>query len=143
MKPNTQTEAGVLAALNKFMKTYQERDLDGLLKVISSDDDVFMFGTGADEKRTGRDEFKFQAERDWSQTEALAFKLDWYRISSEGPVAWIAGEGVGEGKAGGQVFEFPFRMTTVLKQIGNEWYFVQMHVGLPAPGQEPGNSVPV
>jgi ketosteroid isomerase-like protein len=143
MKANAKTEAAVLAVMNKFMAAYQERDIEGLMGTVSPDDDVFMFGTGIDEKRTGRDEFKLQAERDWAQTEALAFNLAWQRISAAGPVAWVAGEGLGQGKAGGQAFEFPFRMTAVLEQRGDEWFLVQAHVALPAPDQEAGDSVPV
>lgn len=143
MKANTETEAAVLAVMNKFMTTYQERDIEGLMSTVAPDDDIFLFGTGIDEKRAGRAEFKFQAERDWAQTEALAFSLSWHRISAAGPVAWVAGEGLGQGKAGGQAFEFPFRMTAVLEQRGDEWLLVQTHVALPAPGQEAGDSVPV
>ncbi len=143
MKANAKTEAAVLAVLNKFTESYQKRDIEGLMSTLVPDDDIFLFGTGIDEKRTGRAEFKFQAERDWAQTEALAFNLTWHRISAAGPVAWVAGEGLGQGKAGGQAFEFPFRMTAVLEQRGDEWLFVQTHLALPAPGQEAGNSVPV
>jgi len=143
MKADAKIEAAVMAVMNKFMAAYQERDIEGLMSTLAPDDDLFLFGTGIDEKRTGRDECKFQAERDWAQTEALAFGLSWHRISAAGPVAWVAGEGLGRGKAGGQAFEFPFRMTAVLEQRGDEWFLVQSHVALPAPGQEEGDSVPV
>ncbi|MEW5961736.1 MAG: nuclear transport factor 2 family protein [Chloroflexota bacterium] len=143
MKANATTEAAVLAVLNKFMETYQKRDIEGLMSTLAPDDDLFLFGTGIDEKRIGRAEFKFQAERDWAQTEALAFNFTWRRISAAGPVAWVAAEGLGQGKVGGQEIEFPLRMTAVLEQRGNEWLLVQAHVALPAPGQEAGDSVPV
>ena len=143
MKADAKTEAAVLAVMNKFMAAYQERDIEGLMSTVAPDDDIFLFGTGIDEKRTGRAEFRFQAERDWAQTEALAFSLNWHRISAAGPVAWVAGEGSGQGKAGGQTFEFPFRMTAVFEQRDGEWFMTQSHIGLPAPGQEEGDSVPV
>jgi uncharacterized protein (TIGR02246 family) len=143
MKANAKTEAAVLAVLNKFMETYQKRDIEGLIGLFAPDADQFMFGTGMDEKRIGRDQIRFQAERDWSQTEALAFNLTWHQVSAAGPVAWVAAEGLGQGKVGGQKIEFPVRMTTVLEKRGNEWLVVQSHVSLPAPGQEDGDSVPV
>jgi ketosteroid isomerase-like protein len=143
MKADATTEAAVLAVMNKFMATYQERDIEGLMSTIAPDDDIFLFGTGIDEKRTGPDEFKLQAERDWGQTEALAFSLNWHRISAAGPVAWVAGEGSGQGKAGGQAFGFPFRMTAVFEQRGEQWFMTQSHISLPAPSQEAGDSVPV
>lgn len=143
MKANAKTEAAVLAVLNKFMETYQERDIEGLMALFAPDDDQVMFGTGADERRIGQDQIRLQAERDWSQTEALAFNLTWQQVSAAGPVAWVAAEGLGQGEVGGQKIEFPVRMTTVLEQRGNEWLLVHGHVSLPAPNQEEGNSVPV
>ena len=143
MKADAKTEAAVVAVMNKFTTAYQKRDMEGLMSTISPDDDVFLFGTGIDEKRTGQDEFRFQAERDWAQTEALAFSLAWHKISAAGSVAWVAAEGLGKGKAGGQEFEFPMRMTAVLEQRGDKWLLAQFQISLPAPGQEEGNSVPV
>jgi ketosteroid isomerase-like protein len=143
MLADAKTEAAVMAVLNKFLGSYKKRDVEGLMSTFNPDDDLFLFGTGIDEKRIGRDAFKLQAERDWSQTEALEFNFTWHRISAVGSVAWLAAEGLGQGKAGGQEMEFPLRMTAVLEQRGDEWHFVQAHVSLPAPGQESGDSVPV
>ncbi|UCC89875.1 MAG: nuclear transport factor 2 family protein [Anaerolineales bacterium] len=143
MKANAKTEAAVLTVLNEFNESYAQRDIDRLMALFAPDDDQIMFGTGADEKRIGRDQIKFQAERDWSQTEALAFNFIWQQISAAGPVAWVAAEGLGQGKVGGQHIEFPLRMTAVLEQRGDEWLLVQSHVSLPSPAQEEGNSVPV
>ena len=143
MTANGRTEAAVLGVLDKFMESYRQRDLEGLMSVLPPDDDLFLFGTGRDEKRTGREGFKFQAERDWAQMEALAFNFTWHRVSAAGSVAWVASEGQGQGQTGGQEIQFPLRMTAVLKQRGDDWFFVQMHVSLPAAGQEEGDSVPV
>jgi ketosteroid isomerase-like protein len=60
-----------------------------------------------------------------------------------GPVAWVAAEGAGQGKVGGQAIEFPLRATVVLEQRGDKWLFVQLHMSLPAPAQDEGDSVPV
>jgi ketosteroid isomerase-like protein len=143
MKADAATEAAVLGVLDEFMQSYEQRDIERLLSFVSPDDDLFLFGTGLDEKRTGRKELKFQAERDWSQTERLAFNLTWHRVSVAGPVAWIASEGLGQGQAGGQEFQFPVRGTFVWEQRGDNWFLVQSHFSLPAPAQEEGDSVPV
>jgi ketosteroid isomerase-like protein len=143
MKADAKTEAAVLAVIKKFTTAYQQRDIDGLMSTLGPDDDIFLFGTGIDEKRIGREEFRLQAERDWAQTEELSFNLTWYKVSAAGPVAWVAADGFGKGKVGGQEFEFPLRMTAVLEQRGDEWGVVQSQIALPAAGQEEGNSVPV
>jgi ketosteroid isomerase-like protein len=143
MKANGKTETAVLDVLDNFLESYKQRDIEGLMALFASDDDQVLFGTGIDEKRIGRDQIKFQAERDWAQTEALAFNFTWRQVSAAGPVAWVAAEGLGQGRAGGQEFEFPMRMTAVLEQRGDKWLLVQSHVSLPSPGQEEGDSVPV
>lgn len=136
-------EEAVLATFNSFLAAYQARDMDGMISFVAPDEDVVLFGTGADEKRIGLDELKYQAERDWSQTNALGFNIGWHSVSTAGSVAWIAAEGAGQGQAGGQAFEFPFRLTAVFEQRGDQWLLVQSHFSLPAPGQEAGDSVPV
>lgn len=143
MKADAKTEAGVMAVLDNFMTAYERRDIQGLMSSMAPDEDLFMFGTGIDEKRIGREQVKYQAERDWAQTEALTFKFTSNHISASGPVAWVASEGLGQGAAGGRKFEFPLRMTAVLEQRGDKWYLAQAHISLPAPAQEEGDSVPV
>lgn len=143
MKANTETKAEVLSVLNKWLLRYQERDIDGLMALVAPDDDVFLFGTGLDEKRVGPEEFRYQAERDWSQTEALTFDFASHYVSAAGPVAWVASEGQGRGRVAGQEIAFPLRMTAVLEQRDDRWLLVQSHVSLPSAAQEEGDSVPV
>ena len=143
MKANAKTEIAVNKLMDKFLKSYRNRDIVGLMSLIPDDDDQIMYGTGADEKRIGRDQIKLQAERDWSQTDEIAFELTSRDISAAGPVAWVAADGIGKGKAGGQAFEFPFRMTAVFEERGNDWFLVQSHISIPSVVQEEGNSVPV
>jgi ketosteroid isomerase-like protein len=143
MKANGKTEAAVLATLDKLTESYAKRDMEGLMALIAPDDDLVLFGTGADERRVGRDEFRLQAERDWAQSEALDFQIGWHSVSAAGSVAWLAADGTGRGRAGGQEFAFPFRLTAVLEQRGDEWLFVQSHFSLPSAAQEEGDSVPV
>lgn len=143
MKANVETEAAVIDVLNRWLESYEKRDIDGLMRLVAQDEDLFLFGTGGDEKRIGPEQFKYQAERDWSQTEALAFNFTQYYVSAAGPVAWIASEGQGQGRVGDQEMVFPLRMTAVLEQRDDEWLIVQSHVSLPAAAQEDGDSVPV
>lgn len=143
MNADAKTEAEVLGVLNEWLQSYKERDIDGLMALVAPDDDLFLFGTGLDEKRVGPDEFKYQAQRDWSQTDELSFNFTSYHVSAAGPVAWVASEGLGYGRAGGQAIEFPLRMTTVLEQREGQWLIVQSHVSLPSAAQEEGDSVPV
>ena len=143
MKANAKTEAEVLSAFNEWLESYEERDLHGVMDFLAPDDDLFLFGTGIDEKRIGAEELRRQVERDWSQTEALAFNFTSHHVSAAGPVAWVAAEGLGQGQAGGQEIEFPLRMTAVLEQRSDRWFLLQAHVSVPSVAQEEGDSVPV
>jgi len=142
MDANETVQAEVLDVVNRLAQTYEKRDIGGLMNLVAADDDLFLFGTNIDERRQGRNEFQRQAQRDWAQTEALAFNFTWHRVSAAGPVAWVASEGVGVGKAGGQEIEFPVRMTSVLEKQNDEWRIRLSHFSLPSPGAEEGSSVP-
>jgi ketosteroid isomerase-like protein len=142
MKANGKTEAAVMEVVNQFNEAYARRDIDGLLALVAPDSDLVVLGTGADERRVGPAELKFQAERDWSQSEALAFELGWNSVSAAGSVAWLAAEATGRGKVGGQEISFPLRLSAVLEQRQDKWLFVQMHLSTPAAGQDEGESIP-
>ena len=143
MNADETIQAEVLNVVGQLTETYENRDLDGLMNLLAADDDLFMFGTNIDERRQGREEFRRQVERDWSQMEALAFNFTWHRVSAAGPVAWVASEGVGQGTVEGQEIEFPVRMTAVLQNENDEWRIRLSHFSLPAPAAEEGSSVPL
>ncbi len=142
MKADATTEAAVKAVLSKVAEGYATRNMDTLLATIAPDPDVIMYGTGADEKRTGRQGVRVQAERDWSQTEASTVKYESMSISSSGSVAWAATDATFEVKAGGQAMALPARITFVLEKRGDQWLIVQAHFSLPAAGQTEGEAFP-
>src|SRR5262245_57997334 len=75
MKADVKTETAVKAALDRVAEAYTKRDSDGLVACFAPDPDVIMYGTGADEKRIGREAIRMQAERDWSQAMHLPFPM--------------------------------------------------------------------
>ncbi len=142
MKADSETQAAVRAVMDRFADAYARRDMDKLLALLAPDPDVTFYGTGADEKRLGRSEFKAQAERDWSQTEAAAFAYEWTSISAAGPVAWAAADMTFGVKGGGQDMTLPARCTMVLEKRAGEWLIAQLHVSFPAAEQAEGQSFP-
>ncbi len=142
MKANKEIEAGVMDSLNKFIKTYEQRDMEGVLSFLVADPDVIVIGTGADEKRIGLDEVRLQLERDWLQTDVISMEILRHMISAAGKVAWITGDIVFRARAGGQEINLPSRLTAVLEQRGKRWLIAQWHVSVPAAGQKEGDSFP-
>jgi ketosteroid isomerase-like protein len=125
-----------------MMDSYQRQDMDALLACFMPNGDTVMYGTGADEKRIGLDEIRAQAQRDWSQTDAIALDFDWMSISAAGPVAWTAMDGRFEIRANGQSMRMPARLTMVLEKQDDEWRIAQAHFSTPAAGQAEGDSIP-
>lgn len=64
MLADAQTKVTVESFLKQFLESYRNRDLEGLIGMVSHANDLYMFGTGIDEKRTCLQEFKSQAARD-------------------------------------------------------------------------------
>jgi len=142
MKANIEIEAGVMAALNKFNKTYEKRDMEGVLSLLIPDPDVIVIGTGQDEKRIGTDEIRLQLERDWSQTDVVSIEIQRHMISAAGKVAWITADILFRARTGGQGIKLPSRLTAVLEQRGKRWLIAQWHVSVPAAGQKEEESFP-
>lgn len=141
MKANAEIYGEVKAALDGWADSYRQRDLARMLSHIAPDADMLMYGTGADEKRIGREAVGAQAQRDWSQTDASAFVLDQPAISAAGNVAWAAADAVFRVEMDGQEMAFPARFTGVFEKRDGRWLVVQAHFSLPAP-QDEGESVP-
>jgi len=142
MKADAQTEAAVLAVLNKMAECYAKRDMDGLLALCAPDPDNIMYGTGADEKRIGLKGIQAQAERDWSQTETSNITYQWTSVSAANGVAWVAADAAFEMTAGGQAMSLPARITAVFEKRGDKWLIVQSHFSLPAANQGEGEAFP-
>lgn len=87
MKADAKTRAAIVAVMKKFADSYAKRDLNGLLSLFVSDPDVVLIGTGTDEKRVGLTQIKFQAERDWSQSESANISFGKALVSAAGSVA--------------------------------------------------------
>ena len=142
MKADRKTEAEVVAALNKLSEGYTRRDMNGLLALLAPDPDVFIFGTGADERRVGLAEIRAQFERDWSQSEAASLQWGERSVSAAGAVAWVATDATFNVKAAGQEITLPGRMTCVLEKRGDKWLILQAHLSMPLAGQAEGESFP-
>jgi len=140
MKADSATEREVTATLERLTNAYAKRDITGFLECFASDADVVLFGTGADEKRIGREQIRTQAERDWAQSESSAISFAWASVSAAGSVAWAALDGAFEFRVEGNDMELPARVSVVFEKRGGAWLVVHAHFSIPAGGQEAGQS---
>lgn len=142
MRANAETEAAVLATLDRFITGYASKDEEAVMGLFPHDDDVVLYGTGADEKRLGWDELKAQLLRDFSQLESAAVTIDWISISANGPCAWFAADAIVSADVGGEKISMQTRWTVVLEEREGQWLWVQSHLSAPLFNQGEGSSFP-
>jgi ketosteroid isomerase-like protein len=143
VRADTRTEADVKQVLKRLADSYKHRDLEGVLAHIAPDEDVVLYGTGADEKRVGMKEIRKQVERDWAQTDEIAMEFDVISVSAAGSVAWAAIDGKFEARVNGQeMMSMPTRLTCVLERRNDDWLIVQSHFSAPTAGRQEGQSLP-
>lgn len=140
MKADAETEAKVLATLDRFAEGYASRDLDAILAVFAPG--AVLIGTGADEKRIGLGEIRAQIERDLAQSEALNIQYQWATVMARGSVAWVASEAIVRWKTAGAEGSTLLRHTVVLERRGGHWLWVQSHASIPPAEQAEGESFP-
>ncbi len=140
MKADAKIGREVMSALSTFYENYSKRDLESLLKLLGSDPDVIILGTGTDEKRIGLNDISTQIQRDWRQSEASTVEFVWYLVSIAGSVAWVTADRLTHRTIAGHTKTSPSRLTSVLEKSGDKWLIMQLHHSNPDPGQMNGKS---
>ena len=141
MKATKKTEREIKAIFQKLTDAYERRKIEEFLGFFASDDDVVLYGTGADEKRIGLEEIRAQVERDWAQTESISMNFSWVSISEADSVAWAAIDGAFEFRANGQDGTLPARVSFVLERRSDGWFIVHSHFSTPSQTQDEGQSI--
>lgn len=140
MKADANTEREVHSCLREFFDAYTERKAPAAMECMVPDADLVIFGTGADEKRIGPAQARAQMERDWSQSDAVTYSIDWTQVSAAGPVAWASTDGAFRFRAGGQEGAIPARASFVLERRDSRWLIAHAHFSTPAMSQQAGES---
>lgn len=142
MKADETTTAAILGAFRGFMAAYEAKDVEGVMAHIAPDDDVVIIGTGADEKRIGREQARVQVQRDHDQADKIALRLSDPLVSARGEVAWLTGDVAFDGVADGEGFSIPGRLTAVFEKRGDDWLLMNGHFSAPMTDQPEGSSLP-
>lgn len=142
MKANPTTSKQILGVLQAYADALAERDIDGMLTLFVDDDDLVIFGSGADERRVGKEALKLQLQRDLAQCESMSMTFQWSAVSAAGKVAWVSTELTIAARINGEECRFPGRYSLVLEEREGRWLFVHSHFSLPASEQPEGHSFP-
>ena len=138
MKADSETEADVMDVLGRFIRAYNDKDMDGILNLFAPDPDVVFYGNGKDEKSIGISGIREQAQHDWGQDASISLEVQWSSVSSAGLVAWLATDIQIHAEARGMEMVMPARLTAVLEKRDDKWFFMQWHTSLPTV-EEPEN----
>ena len=141
MKANKETEGEIRAIIQKLTVAYGRRNIEEFLDCFASDDDLVLYGTGADEKRIGMEQIRAQVERDWAQTESISMSFGWISISAAGSVAWAAIDGAFDFRVDGQDGTLPARVSFVFERREDNWLIVHSHFSTPSQTQDEGESI--
>jgi uncharacterized protein (TIGR02246 family) len=143
MRASAETAQQVNAVLDALAAAYGSKDVDAFVAQFSDEDDVVVFGTGADEVRLGREQIAKQARRDFEEADRLVFRLGDVRVSAAGEVAWaVMPDAAIDASVGGHERSFALRVTMVLQQRDGRWLIHHTHISAPLGAQEPGRSFP-
>ncbi len=142
MNADAQTTSEVKDALNRFGDAFRRRDMGSLMAMLAPDPDVTFFGTGPDEERVGVSNIREQIQRDWDQSESASIDLGPLSVSTQGSVAWVAGNVTLMARVDGAELRSPGRLTAVIDKRDGHWLIDQWHLSVPMAGQEEGQSFP-
>ncbi|MEQ8168341.1 MAG: nuclear transport factor 2 family protein [Candidatus Eremiobacterota bacterium] len=143
MKIDEKNKKEVIDVMNRYASASEAKDVDGIMSLFPSDDNnIIIYGSGADEKRIGPEEIKAQMERDFSQADSMALIYDWYSVEGTDNVAWFSADVTVSATVSGKKMTLPARFTTVLEKRNSKWLMVQGHFSIPASGQSEGESFP-
>lgn len=142
MRADPETEAEIFRILETSGHAMDRGDMEYALSHMAPDADLVVYGTGADEKRIGKDQLRSLAERDLDQSDFASQKIVWHSVSvsSDGSVAWVAADVESSALVEGRYITFEVRFTGVLERRDGKWLFVQQHQSLPGHGE--GQSFP-
>lgn len=143
MKIDEKNKKEVIDVMNRYASASEAKDVDGIMSLFPSDDNnIIIYGSGADEKRIGPEEIRAQMERDFSQADSMALIYDWYSVEGTDNVAWFSADVTVSATVSGKKMTLPARFTTVLEKRNDKWLMVQGHFSIPASGQPEGESFP-
>lgn len=75
MKADSGVQKQMLWMSCRFIRAYNDKDMDGILNLFASDPDVVFYGNGKDEKSIGISGIREQAQHDWGQDASISLEV--------------------------------------------------------------------
>ncbi len=143
MKADQKTLTEVTKTFKGMFEAYKKQDLQGVLSFWAPDPDIYVLGSGEDEKAIGVEEFTEHLKRDWEQAQVLGIGVKNFSVSTSVSTAWFSADITFHCEASeGDDFYMPLRLTGVMEKRYARWLWVQMHLSVSNANQESGQSWP-
>jgi len=136
-------ENQVMATLEDYATAYCAKDIDALMSVFDSGENISLIGTGGDELCSGRDAVKAVFLRNFRDATAKRFKWHWKDIIVADNQAVVAITLTIHLDVDGTSLEVPVRWTVaLLKKNSDRWVWLHRHASSAASEQEDGAAYP-
>ncbi|MBI5680778.1 MAG: nuclear transport factor 2 family protein [Methanobacterium sp.] len=142
MEADNKIEAEVMNMLDKYVKAYENKDIEALMNLFVDDPNLVAIGTGKDEWVEGHKKLKTGFKRDFSQAENIDMGFEKITISNSGNVAWVSSLMTMNAEVSGGEVLLCGRLSLILEKKDNKWLFTHLHFSVPAIEQEKGRSFP-
>ena len=143
MKANAQTKTAILNTLKRMWDMYALKDVDKIMSFYLPGPDLFVLGSGPDEKYIGPKRARAGLKRDFKQASQTKVTLANVHVSAAGRVAWLASDCTFYAKVNSQRISMTGRLTCVFEKRGKRWLIAQSHFSMPYTEQAPGQSFPI
>jgi uncharacterized protein (TIGR02246 family) len=124
--------------LNQWINAFQDEDAEMLASVMGDDPDMIFFGTDAQERWVGKDDFIASQKEFFEATSESKIELynKTIKVSGSGTVAWSTCMMKWDVMSGDQPMHLEgIRFTMVFEKRDNNWIIVQGHGSVPVAGQ--------
>ena len=132
----------IFATLEHYAHAYCAKDIDSLMSVFDTSDDISAIGTGADEICEGPTQVKELFLRNFKEAQANRFEWHWSHCSITGDSAVVAVTLTIHLEVHGNRLKVPLRWTVALRKKGNRWVWIHRHASTPALNQDDGQAYP-
>lgn len=130
----------VLEAVSQYASFYSQRDINGLLSIISPD--FLGYGSGPDEIVLSAEELRKAVDRDFSQCDELLMEISRPHIREGIRAAWLLADCKISVRINSNLIKMEGRLTVTLRRTPAGWQIAMTHFSMPYADQNAGHSYP-
>jgi uncharacterized protein (TIGR02246 family) len=133
VRADAQTEAALLALLERFCSGFAAWDADGIMRLFAAHADIVMV-TSEESLLRGPDEVRGFLQRYVRGATKCSWTWDRCDVSATGAVGWLLAEGTETVATEAVRIKHPYRMSMVGEKRDGRWFLAQIHGSSPHHG---------